>query len=70
MKPISKTSRVTTAILAAGAATFIVGCETAEIQAIVAGVELVADTLVELDGDSRNDDGINFGDWLLDELRR
>lgn len=56
-------------LLAAGALSFSTGCEVAEIQAIVAGVELVADTLLDIQDSNNRDDEISFGDWLVDELR-
>lgn len=67
MKPRNTISWVSTGLLGAACVSLLTGCETDEIQAIVAGVELVAERIFELDDDSR--DIINFGDFLLDQLR-
>jgi hypothetical protein len=47
------------------------GCDSgSELQAIVAGVQVAADTFLAIDGNnSRRNGDINFGDWLLDEIR-
>ena len=69
MKPKRRVRRLSLGVLGAAGVCFLTGCETAEIQAVVAGVELVADTLVGLDNGNSRTNNISFGDWLLDELR-
>ncbi len=56
-------SRRTWALAAAGLAgtAFGTSCTTAEINAFLAGVQVVTDQLTE-------DDDISFGDWLSSEL--
>jgi len=42
-------------------------CSSRDVSAVVAGVDAIANYL-DHDRSGRNDDDINFGDWLLDEL--